>query len=367
MKTALVIGAGGSLANALHFRGERMRSTLPPLDTTFFEVVRARKIALSAPLRTYFQTVLGVDATTAALADRRMEQVFADVFYDFTERTVGGALDAYIDLVDLYLRVLRETTNWLCGDSRRGAPIGSLLAATADLSDDVSVITFNHDLVIENEIHRRARLRPRWCLDQGYGTLSGDLGLLIPTDKVPVFNVHSDGRCSHASPITLLKLHGSLNWNVRINSARPTANLLSGAIQRDLQLVNRRQLPTQREFYARRSTGRGRTRWMLWPVVVPPVYAKQALRGAIQKVWTDARSSLEQAERLVIFGYSLPAIDIEAEKMFERALARNTRLRWIDVINPAPAAAARWAGVGGRKALRWFPSVDAFIDAGGFE
>jgi hypothetical protein len=367
VKTVLVVGAGGSLANALYFRGQRMRDTLPPLDTTFFEVVQARKIALSAALRTYLRSVLGVDATTTALADRRMEQVFADVFYDFNERTVGVALDAYIDLVDLYLRVLRETTNWLCADGRRGGPVGTLLAAGAAVSDDVSIITFNHDLVIENEIHRRARLRPRWCLDRGYGSLSSELNVLVPADRSPTFHVHADGQCDHARAIRVLKLHGSLNWCVRINSARPTANLLSGAAQRDLQLVNRRQLPVGREVYTRRSRGRGRTQWRLWPVVVPPVYAKQALRGAIQSVWTDARSAVEDADRLVIFGYSLPGIDIEAEKLFERAVARNPRLRWIDVVNPDPASAARWAHVGGRKALRWFPSVDEFVAQRGFD
>ena len=344
-----------------------MRDTRPPLDTTFFEVVQARKIALSLSLRTYFRTVLGIDPTASALAHLRMEQVFADVFYDFTERTTTVALNAYIDLVDLYLRVLRETTNWLCADSRHGAPVGGLLAAAAAGADDVTVVTFNHDLVIENEIHRRSRLRPRWCLDHGYGSIGADLSTFTPTSRVPVFNVHSDGHCDHASPIRILKLHGSLNWNVRINSARPTANLLSGATGRDLQLVNRRQLLAGREVYARRRTGRGRTRWILWPVVVPPVYTKQALRGAIQKAWTDARSAVEQADRLVIFGYSLPAIDVEAEKLFERALARNTELRWIDVIDPAPVAAGRWAGIGGKKALRWFPSVDAFAESGGFD
>jgi hypothetical protein len=36
-----------------------------------------------------------------------MEQVFADAFYDFQENSGDQtAVDAYIDLVDLYLRVL---------------------------------------------------------------------------------------------------------------------------------------------------------------------------------------------------------------------------------------------------------------------
>ena len=170
-----IVGAGASLANALRFRATRMRDTRPPLDTTFFQTVQARGIALSLPLRRYFRSVLGVDPATATLGDLRMEQVFADVFYDFGEAPTDRAiLAAYVDLVDLYLRVLRETTNWLAADNRRGAPIGRLLAGAAGVSDSLTVITFNHDLVIENEITRRSDLRRRWCLDQCYGSLSAE-------------------------------------------------------------------------------------------------------------------------------------------------------------------------------------------------
>jgi hypothetical protein len=367
VKTCLVLGAGASLANALHFRRERMRDTRPPLDTTFFETVQARGIALSAALRTYFRQTLGVEPLASTLREYRMEQVFADVFYDFGE-TPGNrpSLNAYIDLVDLYLRVLRETTNWLCEDGRTGAPIGRLLAAASKASDELTVITFNHDLVIENEISRRSGLRRRWCIDQCYGSMSRELNLLLPTSHSPVFQLHRDGQCDHDGSITLLKLHGSLNWVVRLQGKRPSANLLSGANNpKKLHLLARRQL-MGRETFVRRGGGRGRQRWDLWPVVVPPVYAKQALRGAVQATWMDARRAIETADRMVVFGYSLPAIDIEAEKLFERALTKNASMSWIDVINPAPDSAARFASVAGAKSLRWYPGLDALLDVDGF-
>lgn len=76
MKTCLVIGAGATLANALHFRGERMRDARPPLDTTFFDVVEARKIPLGASLQRYFREVLSLDETGDSLRGMRMEQIF---------------------------------------------------------------------------------------------------------------------------------------------------------------------------------------------------------------------------------------------------------------------------------------------------
>ena len=69
---------------------------------------------------------------------------------------------------------------------------------------------------------------------------------------------------------------------------------------------------------------------------------------------------------MAFFGYSLPGIDIEAEKLFERALFRNTQAVWVDVINPAPASAGRFAEVRRPKPVRWYPSLARFLEADGF-
>src|ERR1700710_2375402 len=245
MNTCLILGAGASLSNAMHFHAERLRRTWPPLDTTFFENVDARGIALSPGIRRYLQEFVGINPTTSTLREFRMEEIFKDASYDFRE-TPGNkvALDAYIDLVDLYLRILRETTNWLCAPKRRGGPIGRLLDVAAKGAETLTVITFNHDLVIENEIDRRARLRGRWCLDHGYGSVSEELSVLNPTNSSePVFRLHDEGGCEHQAPITLLKLHGSLNWVMRINGKRPTARFLeTGGGKGKLHLSTRKQI-----------------------------------------------------------------------------------------------------------------------------
>lgn len=363
MRVCLLLGAGASLANAQKFHPERLRETWPPLDTTFFETADRRNLHISGPLRRYFERVVGIDPTPTTLRELRMEEVFKDAFYDLDETPNDKVvLNGYIDLVELYLQLLRDTTNWLGSDSRRGAPIGRLLAEAARDADDVTVITFNHDLVIENEILKRAQLRQRWCLDHGYGTLGKGLSLLEPVAAVPVFPLHSAGNCDHSRPITILKLHGSMNWLVRLTSSRPTANFLRGKTgAKTIHLSVRRQI-TARGAYVR--AGSGRTRWEMWPVVVPPVYAKQALRSAVQVAWDDAREALRRADRVVVYGYSLPGVDIEAEKLVERALAKNAA-PWMDVINPAPASAARFAEIGKTLPVRWYPSLDDFLAAGG--
>lgn len=366
MNICLVLGAGATLANGLHFRSERQRHTLPPLDTTFFERVSSRGIALSEPLQRYFTDFLGVEPTRSTIREYRMEEIFKDVSYDFRENPSDKtALNAYIDLVDLYLRLLRDTTNWLCGPTRTGAPIGKLLDAAANQCDRLTVITFNHDLVIENEIERRARLRQRWCLDNGYGSMSAVLSPLFPPSGVSRFRSHDPNECRHEKPITLLKLHGSMNWMSKLQGKRPGSSFLKGdQSSRAIHVLTRREI-ARRQYYTR--SGAGRNRWDLWPIVVPPVYAKHELMApALQQTWADASSALEKADRILFFGYSLPELDVEAEKLFERALLRNHRASWVDVVNPASDAAGRFASVVHSRSVRWHPTLNSFNGLGGF-
>lgn len=372
MNICLVLGAGSSLANAKHFRPERMRNTRPPLDVTFFQTVQARGIQLAPSLRSYLRTLLRSEPTADRISAMRMEEFFKDLFFDFQDAPSNTRLrSAYTELVDLYVRVLRETTNWLCDDGREGGPVGRLIADAAHVAEQVTVITFNHDLVIENEIFRRAHLRDRWCLDEGYGSFGTELHRLLPpsSQRPSLFPSHDEDVCDHSQPITVLKLHGSLNWIVRLNSVLPTARTLSGeAGTRDIHLLTARHVQPRTQIGRSRARGRGRGRsaWYTWPVIIPPVYAKQALRRRIQVVWQDARAAIEACDRIVFFGYSLPEIDIEAEKLFERAVALNNTLQWADVVNPSPDSARRYAALAPAIPVRWYPSPEQFRSAGTF-
>jgi hypothetical protein len=295
-----------------------------------------------------------------------MEEFFRDLFSDFQESSPGSvpAL-AYEQLVRMYLRVLRETTDWIGRDSRMGGPVGRLLADAAAVSDELIIITFNHDLVIENEIVKRARLRSRWCIEQGYGRLAAKLHYSRPPVRSSTFGLHTTN-CDHSQPISVLKLHGSLNWYVRMNSSHPSRSVLTGSgAPPDMHCHRRRTLPVNLTWSNR--TSRGRTKWDTWPIVIPPVQGKESLiRRFVPEVWSDAESALSDSNRIVFVGYSLPLLDIHAERLFRRWVGLNALVEWVDVINPAPESAQRYASAVTPTPLRWYESIERFLDNDGF-
>jgi hypothetical protein len=367
MRIAIVVGAGASLAQGEFFRASRGRDRNPPLDYTFFEKVRALQIGIPDGVRAYAQRVPSRDPFDGANTGARMEEFLKDLYYDLLDVPGDFAVrTAYTQLVEIYVRVIRETTNWICERSRLGGPIGRLLARAGDLAHQVSVITFNHDLIIENEILKRSRLRKRWCVEQGYGLFSGELEYSGPGPGSPAFPPHSDD-CDHQNGITILKLHGSLNWYMRLRGETPTANQLTGrGSAPQIFVTTRRTVPTQFRQHISAS-GPGRKTFATWPIVIPPVYAKESLiKSYVATPWDEARTQLLQADAIVFFGYSLPGADIAAERLFQRAIKRNSKAT-VTLINPSSAAAARFAALMIDQLLVRFPSVGSFLRVGTFE
>jgi hypothetical protein len=82
----------------------------------------------------------------------------------------------------------------------------------------------------------------------------------------------------------------------------------------------------------------------------------------LPKVWQDAEKALKAADQLKFVGYSLPRLGIHAERVFRRSIAMNSNLKWIDVANPAPQTAERYATLAAPVPVRWYPSIDALLN-----
>jgi len=98
------------------------------------------------------------------------------------------------------------------------------------------------------------------------------------------------------------------------------------------------------------------------------VHGKEAMiRAFVPDVWNDARNALETADRVVIFGYSLPLMDVQAERLIQRSIASNTSAPHVDIVDRAPDSAGRYATVLPFRPLRWYPSADSFLSTGALE
>jgi hypothetical protein len=98
--------------------------------------------------------------------------------------------------------------------------------------------------------------------------------------------------------------------------------------------------------------------------VIPPIYAKQQfIRSFMAPVWRDARQAIIAADHVVFFGYSMPLLDVEAEKEFQRAITRNSKLSHVSLVNPAAVSASRYAEAFPRQPVHWHSDLGRFLKA----
>jgi hypothetical protein len=156
--------------------------------------------------------------------------------------------------------------------------------------------------------------------------------------------------------LPLLKLHGSLNWYVPVGNKQPPP---LGDAKRKPRCTARKSVPNV--FRLRLKEG---VTWT-WPVIVPPVADKGVLLGGILRgLWQQAAAALSRARSVLLFGYSFPNADAEAEALF-RSACRTGSLHSVVVLNPDYGAAVRsYEIVGGKRLLHYRSCDEMFQDWG---
>jgi hypothetical protein len=331
--TVVIMGAGATLAEAL-FHRPRRDSEHPPLDRNFFERAE-RRVRSEGPSSQRARLLRRIVARADALGQTNLcgsnpsvslEEHLGRLFFELNTSATHTNIQCYYDLVRLYNSELLITTNWLVG--RNGVMRRLLQGALSE--GRVSIITFNHDLLIENALATlpTSRYAGTWCFRHAYGLPNPIETIADPTERF-------GGDCpgSRDQHVPIFKLHGSCNWVYRTRNEYPSARVARG--DRKLMLWENTQLSqaTNVQF----GGGGGRSRWYMWPHIVPPVYEKHSyITGILKRVWDGATDALDEATRVVFWGYSFPRADLHARYFFSGAAHRNQALRQPVLINPDP-------------------------------
>ncbi len=330
-----VVGAGASLAEAQARRAKRQNEH-PPLDADFFRrKAKYRSNALYERVQKQ-AAKLGVSDLAQDAPPVGLEDYLGRLYFNVQHNPQAASVRAYFELIDLYAWEVIETTAWMIG--KKGV-MTTMLQREIAAGNEVSIVTFNIDLLLENALERLAHSRPgaAWGLGDAYG-FSTPLKAARGSDDV--FEWSGDG----ATRIPLYKMHGSVNWVFQTRDYHPPADLV-GKSGRNLWLIEDRQLPADRlRVRSSGRGGRGRSVWYAFPLIVPPVYEKHAfIRMHLQQVWDKAEQALSAATKVVFWGYSFPVADTHARHFFQGLADRNPVLRRPVIVNPDPAvASALW-------------------------
>lgn len=345
MAVALLVGAGASLADAPASTG---RSRRPPLDGTFFDLCRLAGLDGRATVQRYMQRHYGIDPLRGS---HGMEEIFNYIYGDaFAPKASEESYRAYDSLVRMYQQAIADTTNALSGNSQRG--VGAVLKHLwLDAKErDLTVITFNQDLLIEKALNKMAAL-PRyaglqWDILRCYGRPFKFLGA-----GGPFFQSTTPGKS-----VKILKLHGSLNWVYKVRSDEDPKNYIR-KIPKNVSCVTDIEIKTGYRYRENRRP------MPMIPFVVPPIYEKSSqYQEAINPVWIQAEEVLSSVERLIIFGYSFPSADFAARRLLRKSFHANQALNKVTIIDPSASVAQRVGDLLESASVAHHKKVSAYVE-----
>lgn len=355
-RVVVVVGAGATLSDALN----RPLSKRPPLDRGFFRGANLSSDA-GRSVTKYLRANYDVDLTTKG--DDRLEEVMAVLFSDIQSPAAPRALAtaAFRNLLKLLNRRLAETTNPLTPNRRSNLYriVRYLLGAGGYRPEDISIVTFNQDLQIEKTlsvIQQTKHFQGTAILEFPWCYRLSDFKLTHPRTLAESALFPVSERFTNS--IELLKLHGSLNWYSKHNTAAPTAATLLNR-NKACFVTRRRTVSADMTF-----TGGARLQYT-FPIVVPPVSNKAAiLHRCLESVWSRARTVLSEASEVIVFGYSCPEADHESANLLRRTTRLNSSLKDISIIDPSAATFQRFVELTKADALYFFRSAKAYLKSG---
>ena len=347
MKTVMILGAGVTRA-----AGQRKSMKLrPPLDADFFEVARVGKYKQYKKVIECLEDLVGDYSTTIT---KSLELATSYLYLKAIDASPHSKYHTgFIALLELLNSVLARTTNDL-KLGRRSLVYRFLLDELKKLDNpsDLSIITFNYDLIIENALHEISVSRsdvfdfPKCYQLENHGKILGVSG-----------EDHLEFVINRNKPagVGLLKLHGSMNWRSQHTSHHPRPSALFRP-DRSLHVINSRHVPwslswkpNQRSVYMK-------------PIIIPPVSGKRGvMHESVMALWDIAAQKLRNANRVVIAGYSCPPLDIEARILLSENLRLNNDKK-VYVIDPNPQTAAQFLDLCAVAHTTIYSSISRWLD-----
>lgn len=304
-RRVILLGAGASRGAAFGFPS----SVEPPLNRDFFTQLQRITTKHTKLVRQVMRDVVDLFGANFSLT---LEDYFTQLeFLISTAEGMTSASDGLKLARDLRRKrdrlmaalsaVLEASTNRaIAGSGSQGCRYHRLIAAHLVPGD--LVISFNYDCVMDDALRREGG--DRWSAHTGY-----DFGsrYTVEPSGARFWTPSGTGRIPLAKTIRLLKLHGSVHWQL---PAEGTSVKLKQRLHQ--------QYGTPRFD------------------IIPPQWNKSLRTPIFRHLWRSAFRAVQRAEQIAILGFSFTPTDLHVESLFRLALG-GAPLRTLVIVNPSAA------------------------------
>lgn len=341
----IVLGAGAT--RGADFKGAPPTSCEPPLNADFFtQLQRTTSLKYRNLVHQVVEDVVDLFGSNFSLTleDYFTQLEFLDEALDVAPRAAGRITPADVRrkrarLLHAVSAVLEVSTN--AAIQKRAAGCIRHRSLVEDLRSKDTIISFNYDCVIDDALRKQGD--KKWSAAYGY-TFPRPSRVEHPERWNP-----PQPATSSKETIYLLKLHGSLNWQLPHSAKSPDTD---------------HRLPI--ELKERLHGQRGVPKF----TIIPPVWNKAvAAHPTFEVLWKNAERSIRFAEEIAVVGFSFAPTDLPVESLFRVALARRPKkLKTLVIANRSSQHRRRVREVFARPledgtVVRQYDDFARFVDA----
>jgi NAD-dependent SIR2 family protein deacetylase len=316
-KNVIVFGAGASAAEGAPTQG----SLFDDYFGLNFSTHRIERIAdMDKELREFFSSFFGIQGACTAREKKRyptFEEALgivelalqrAECFQGYPSTPGQPRLQRIREYLILLIAVLLKQKL----EYREPVHHRALLRSLHNSDDlaDTTFISFNYELLLD---HVLTEARRQYGLDLDYGIEFANY------ESQPAHPDFDWDRPRTGQSLSLLKLHGSLNWLYCPTCTVPTITPKDKGVTRLLEDPSKAK--------CRRC---GTTAVAM---IIPPTYYKVMESLHLRQIWWHAEQALIAADRIIFCGYSLPDADMHVKYLLKRAEVNRAKPAQIFIVN----------------------------------
>jgi SIR2-like domain len=340
----IVLGAGAT--RGANF-GAAAGSCLPPLNRDFLtQLQRTTEPKYQRLIRDVIEDIVELFGSNfdLTLEDYFTQLEFLDDALNVGPQSAGTISPAKLRrkrgrLLHAVSAVLEISTDAAIRGGGHGCSHHSRLVEKLKARD--TLISFNYDCVLDHALRQHGS--KKWSAAYGYtfprpGRVEG----VVRWDP-------SSPAKSSKETIFLLKLHGSLNWQLPDDPKTPDVDHQQTIVLKE-RLHGQRGVP--------------------YFTIIPPVWNKAASEHPTFKVlWRNAERAIRMAREIAVVGFSFASTDLPVESLFRVALARRTtKLKTLVIANGSKVDRARTRKVFARPledgtVVRQYDDFGSFAEA----
>lgn len=202
------------------------------------------------------------------------------------------------------------------------------------LSEGDAVISFNYDILIDNALRQLNKLT--------------DSGYLVPFHKISAGQGWQHAE-DEPSQVTLLKLHGSMNW---LHCSYCDGTFLNRS----------EKISPEYSTFPKNCPSCGQSNVYFQRVIVPPLLAKDYSLQPLKLLWRLANHHVARAREIVIIGYSFPPTDFATEALLRDSLPweRQGQVRFV-IVNPDEKVYDHFKKLFNSSTVEWKKSLEEYL------